>query len=54
MVPPFTALGFSENVAGLYKEMTAAFGTGTVKYDGAGRAVQGKVALPEVLAALRS
>ncbi|MBL8607006.1 MAG: NmrA family NAD(P)-binding protein [Myxococcales bacterium] len=49
MVPALTGLGFSANVAGLYREMTEAFGRGAVRFQGAGRSVRGKVTLAEVL-----
>jgi len=51
LVPTFTKFGMSENVASLYREMTEAFGRGAVKFEGAGRAVHGKVTLAEVLRA---
>ena len=50
VVPTLTRFGFSENVAGLYREMIAAFGTG-LGFEGKGRAVRGKVPLEEVLRA---
>jgi len=50
IVPTLTRLGFSENVAGLYREMIAAFGAG-LGFEGKGRAVRGKVALEDVLRA---
>lgn len=54
LVPAMMQFGVSANVAGLYKEMTAAFGKGTVQFEGGKRAVRGKVTLGEVLgAALR-
>jgi uncharacterized protein YbjT (DUF2867 family) len=54
MVPTLTSFGFSENVAGLFREMTEALGKGLVRYDGKGRAMRGEVTLREVLgAALR-
>ena len=48
IVPTLTRLGFTENVAGLYREMIAAFGAG-LGFEGKGRAVRGKVALEDVL-----
>lgn len=51
LVPTFTGFGMSENVAGLYREMTEALGRGLIRYDGKGRAVRGKVSLRDVLAA---
>jgi uncharacterized protein YbjT (DUF2867 family) len=49
MVPALQGLGFSANVAGLYREMTEALGKGLVKWDGTGRAVRGTVTLEQVL-----
>jgi len=49
-VPALTKVGISENVAGLYREMVAAFGSG-LGFEGKGRAVRGKVTLEEVLRA---
>ena len=49
-VPTLTKLGFSENVAGLYREMITAFASG-VGFEGKGRSVRGKVALEDVLRA---
>ena len=49
-VPTLTKLGFSENVAGLYREMIEAF-AGGLKCEGKGRSVRGKVPLEEVLRA---
>jgi uncharacterized protein YbjT (DUF2867 family) len=49
-VPTLTQLGFSENVAGLYREMIAALGAG-LGFEGKGRAVRGKVPLDDVLRA---
>jgi uncharacterized protein YbjT (DUF2867 family) len=51
MVPTLTSFGLSENVAGLYREMTEGMGKGLVRWDGKGRAVRGKVSLRDVLAA---
>jgi len=48
LVPTLTRFGFSENVAGLYREMIAAFQSG-LGYEGKGRKVRGKVTLEEVL-----
>jgi uncharacterized protein YbjT (DUF2867 family) len=54
LVPALTGFGVSPNVAGLYREMTEAFGAGQVHFDGAGRPVRGKTGLDAVLgAALR-
>lgn len=50
MVPTLTRFGFSENVAGLYREMIAALGAG-LGFEGKGRTVRGKVALEDVLRA---
>jgi len=52
LVPALTQLGLSANMAGLFREMTAAFGAG-LGFDGKGRTVHGTVTLGEVLAALR-
>ena len=49
LVPALTSLGFSEDVAKLYREMTEAFGSGKVSFEGA--TVRGKVSLGEVLRA---
>jgi uncharacterized protein YbjT (DUF2867 family) len=49
-VPTLTQLGFSENVAGLYREMIAALGAG-LGFEGKGRAVRGKVPLDDVVRA---
>lgn len=49
MVPALTGLGFSANVAGLYREMTEAFGAGKVAYDGNGKHVKGTTTLEAVL-----
>jgi uncharacterized protein YbjT (DUF2867 family) len=48
MVPTLTKLGMSENMAGLYREMTEAFGKG-LGFEGKGRTVKGKVELADVL-----
>ena len=50
MVPTLTSFGLSENVAGLYREMTEGMGKGLIRYDGKGRTVHGKVTLRDVLA----
>jgi len=50
LVPTLTRFGFSENVAGLYREMIAAF-QGGLGYEGKGRSLRGKVTLEEVLRA---
>jgi uncharacterized protein YbjT (DUF2867 family) len=50
LVPGLTQLGFSEDVAKLYREMTEAFGSGKVGFEGT--PVRGKVTLAEVLRAL--
>jgi uncharacterized protein YbjT (DUF2867 family) len=50
IVPTLTGLGFSENVATLYREMIAAFAAG-LGYEGKGRALRGKTSLDEVLRA---
>jgi len=51
MVPTLTQFGISENVAGLYREMTEAIGKGLVAFEGKGKAVRGKVTLEEVFGA---
>jgi uncharacterized protein YbjT (DUF2867 family) len=48
MVPTLTKLGFSENMAGLYREMTEAFGKG-LNFEGKGRTLKGTTELAEVL-----
>lgn len=53
MVPTLTGLGFSADVAGLYREMTEGFGAGRIRFEGTGRAVRGTVGLEQVLAALK-
>jgi uncharacterized protein YbjT (DUF2867 family) len=50
MVPTLTKLGISENVAGLLREMTEAFGRG-LTFEGKGTRVRGKVELADVLRA---
>lgn len=54
MVPTLQQFGFSANVAGLFREMTEAFGNGTVRMEGVGRVVRGKTTFDTVLGALRS
>ena len=49
LVPALVQLGFSEDVAKLYREMTEAFGSGKVGFEGT--PVRGKVTLAEVLRA---
>jgi uncharacterized protein YbjT (DUF2867 family) len=51
MVPTLTKFGISENVAGLYREMTEGLGKGLVVFEGKGKSVRGKVTLEEVLRA---
>lgn len=51
MVPALTGVGISANVAGLYREMTEAFGAGKVSFDGKGRHVHGTTTLEDVLRA---
>jgi uncharacterized protein YbjT (DUF2867 family) len=41
VVPTLTSLGISANVAGLYREMIEALGSGRVRFEGVGRAVRG-------------
>jgi uncharacterized protein YbjT (DUF2867 family) len=50
IVPTLTKVGLSENVAGLYRDMVAAFGGG-LGFEGKGRSVRGKVPLEDVLRA---
>jgi uncharacterized protein YbjT (DUF2867 family) len=50
VVPTLTRFGFSENMAGLYREMIAAF-AGGLSFEGKGRTVRGKVSLEDVLRA---
>lgn len=49
MVPTLQRFGISENVAGLYREMTEGSATGLVSFEGRGRAVRGVVPLEDVL-----
>lgn len=49
VVPTLTQLGFSANVAGLYREMLEAFAKGTARWEEKGRSVKGKVPLADVL-----
>lgn len=49
MVPTLTSFGFSENVAGLFREMTEAFGSGRVQWTQEPK--RGTTELREVLAA---
>jgi uncharacterized protein YbjT (DUF2867 family) len=51
LVPTMTQFGFSANVAGLYREMNEAFGTGLVRFEGNRHAVRGQVPLGDVLRA---
>ncbi|MBI2394961.1 MAG: NmrA family NAD(P)-binding protein [Deltaproteobacteria bacterium] len=53
LVPTYTSLGISADVAGLYREMTEGLAKGLVKFEGKGRAVRGEVTLAEVLSALK-
>jgi uncharacterized protein YbjT (DUF2867 family) len=50
VVPTLTKIGFSENVATLYREMIVAF-SGGLGFEGKGRAVRGKATLEDVLRA---
>jgi uncharacterized protein YbjT (DUF2867 family) len=52
LVPTYMSFGISSDVANLYREMTAAFGTGTVGFDPNGRLVRGKVTVREALTTL--
>jgi len=50
MVPALTGFGVSANVAGLYREMTEAFGAGKVGFEGgSARHVHGTTTLEDVL-----
>lgn len=51
LVPTYTSFGVSANVAGLFREMTEAFGRGTVKFEGKGKRVRGTTPLADVLRA---
>ncbi len=51
LVPALTGMGISEDVAKLYREMTEAFGTGKVSFEGTHKTVRGTVTLGEVLRA---
>ncbi len=57
LVPTLTGLGMSENVAGLFREMTEGLGKGLVRFEGPSegrrRALRGTVTLGEVLGAMR-
>jgi uncharacterized protein YbjT (DUF2867 family) len=48
IVSALTKVGFSQNVAGLYREMVAAFGSG-LGFEAKGKSLRGKVPLPDVL-----
>ncbi len=49
LVPALTKVGMSANVAGLFREMTEAFGSGRVRQLGSGRSVAGTTPLEDVL-----
>jgi uncharacterized protein YbjT (DUF2867 family) len=51
MAPTMMQFGVSANVAGLYREMTEAFGSGLVRFEGSKRSMRGKVPLGDVLRA---
>ena len=51
MAPTMMQFGVSANVAGLYREMTEAFGAGLVRFEGSKRSMRGKVPLGDVLRA---
>ncbi len=53
VVPTFVGFGMSNAFAELYREMIAAFGSGSVKFDGKGKALRGKTSLRELLGALK-
>jgi uncharacterized protein YbjT (DUF2867 family) len=50
IVPALTRLGFSQNVAGLYRDMVAAFASG-LGFEGKDKSVRGNVPLADVLRA---
>lgn len=52
VVPTLTQLGFSEDVAGLYREMIEGLGSGRLAFEGKGRRVTGSTPLADVLRAL--
>jgi uncharacterized protein YbjT (DUF2867 family) len=51
MAPTMMQFGVSANVAGLYREMTEALGTGLVRFEGSKRSLRGNVPLGDVLRA---
>jgi uncharacterized protein YbjT (DUF2867 family) len=51
MAPTMMQFGVSANVAGLYREMTEAFGSGLIRFEGSKRSMRGKVPLGDVLRA---
>jgi uncharacterized protein YbjT (DUF2867 family) len=51
IVPTLTKVGFSENVAGLFRELNEAIARGIIQYEGKGRTVRGTVELIDVLRA---
>jgi len=51
VVPMLMRLGFSENVAGLYREMMEGMGRGLLQFEGKGRTARGTVTLEQVLQA---
>jgi len=51
MAPTMMQFGVSANVAGLYREMTEALGSGLVRFEGSKRSMRGKVPLGDVLRA---
>ncbi len=52
VVPTLTGFGFSENVAGLYREMLEGFGAGRIAWESGHKRLQGKVTLETVLRGL--
>lgn len=50
MVPTLTGFGMSPHMAGLYREMTEAFGKGEVHFTGTGRRVRGTTSITDFAA----
>jgi uncharacterized protein YbjT (DUF2867 family) len=53
MVPALMSVGFSANVAGLFREMTEAFAKGLARFEGGHRTQRGAIDVSTVLAALK-
>lgn len=49
VVPTFTGFGFSENVAGLFREMYAGVASGVVSFEGRGESARGATTVEEAL-----